>query len=242
MSSTINSVSPALLATMNPQSSTSSSGAASGTGSTSSAGALAGTESASALQNNFMTLLVTQMQNQDPLNPMDNSQVTSQMAQLSTVSGIGQMNSSLTSLMSSLQSSQSMQAANLIGKSVVVPGNAVTLSSGAGQFGVQLASAASNVQAVISNSAGAVVDTLNVGSLPSGVSAISWNGQTTAGTTAPDGNYTFTLTAANGSTAVSATALSVGMVQSVSTGGTSGTQLNIPNLGATNYSSVLQIL
>jgi flagellar basal-body rod modification protein FlgD len=238
MTTTINTVSPALLATMNPQSSTSSTSASS---STSAAGALAGTESATALQNNFMTLLVTQMQNQDPLNPMDNSQVTSQMAQLSTVSGIGQMNSNLTSLLSSLQSSTSMAAANLIGKSVVVPGNAITLSSGASQFGVQLASAATDVKATITNSAGAVVDTMNIGSLPSGVSAVNWNGQTTAGTTAPDGQYTFTLSAANGSTAVSATALSVGTVQSVSNS-TTGTMLNIPNVGATNYSNVLQIL
>jgi len=237
MTTTINSVSPSLLATMNPSSSSTSS-----TSNATSAGALAGTESAAALQNNFMTLLVTQMQNQDPLNPMDNSQVTSQMAQLSTVSGIGQLNSTMTSLLSSLQSSQSMQASNLIGKSVVVPGNDVTLSSGAGQFGVQLASAATNVQAVIKNSTGAVVDTMNIGALPSGVSAINWNGMTTAGTTAPDGQYTFSLSAQNGSAAVTATPLSVGLVSSVSTGGTTGTMLNIPTLGQASYSSVLQIL
>jgi flagellar basal-body rod modification protein FlgD len=135
-----------------------------------------------------------------------------------------------------------MQAANLIGKSVVVPGNEVTLSSGAGQFGVQLSSAATKVQAVITNSAGAVVDTMNVGALPSGVSAINWNGMTSAGTTAPDGQYTFTLTAVNGSSPVTATALSVGQVSSVSTGGTAGTTLNIPTLGPTNYSNVIQIL
>jgi flagellar basal-body rod modification protein FlgD len=233
MDDSANTISSTLLNTMNPSTKTSST--------SSSASALAGTESASALQNNFMTLLVTQMQNQNPLNPMDNAQVTSQMAQLSTVTGIGQMNTTLTSLMSSLASSQSMQAANLIGKSVVVPGNAVTLSSGAGQFGVQLASAATNVQATITNSAGEVVDTMQVGSLPSGVSAINWNGQTTAGTTAPDGQYTFTITAANGASTVAATALAVGNVASVSTG-TSGAQLNIPNLGQTNFSNVLQIL
>lgn len=236
MTTTINSVSPSLLTTMNPKASTSS------TSKTSSAGALSGTETAAALQNNFMTLLVTQMQNQDPLNPMDNSQVTSQMAQLSTVSGIGQMNNTLASLMSSFQSTQSMQAANLIGKSVVVPGNAITLSSGDAQFGVQLSAPASNVKAVITNSSGAVVDTMDVGSLPSGVSAISWNGMTSSGTTAPDGQYKFTITANNGNSSVAATPLSVGLVSSVSTGGTSGTQLNIPNIGQTSFASVLQIL
>jgi len=237
--SNANTISPTLLATMNGTPSTNSTSS-----NLSAAGALAGNTSAAALQNNFMTLLVTQMQNQDPLNPMDNSQVTSQMAQLSTVSGISQMNSTLTALMSNLQASQSMQAANLIGQSVVVPGNAITLSSGSGQFGVQLSQAATNVQAVIKNSAGAVVDTMNIGSLPSGVSAIPWNGMTSAGTTAPDGQYTFSVTAANGSSSVTATPLSVGLVQSVSTGtgGTSGTMLNIPTLGPTSFSSVVQII
>jgi len=236
MSTTVNTVSPALLAAMNPQTA-----AASGS-SSSTSGGLSGTESATTLQNNFMTLLVTQMQNQNPLNPMDNSQVTSQMAQLSTVSGIGQMNTSLTSLMNSMQASQSMQAANLIGKSVVVPGNAVSLSSGAGQFGVQLDQAASSVKAVITNAAGVTVDTMDLGSMPSGVSAVNWDGKTSSGGVAPDGQYTFKLSAANGTTAVNATALSVGLVNSVSTGGTAGTQLNIPTLGAVNYSSVLQII
>jgi flagellar basal-body rod modification protein FlgD len=235
MSTTISSVSPTLLNTMNPKST------ASGTA-TSSTGNLGGTESAAALQNNFMTMLITQMKNQDPLNPMDNAQVTSQLAQLSTVSGIGQTNSTLASLMSTMQATQSMQAANLIGKSVVVPGDAVTLSSGTGQFGVNLDSAATNAQAVITNSSGTVVDTMNLGALPSGMSAINWNGKTTSGATAPDGQYTFTVSAVNGAATVNATALSVGQVASVSTNGTAGAQLNIPNLGPTSFSSVLQIL
>ncbi|PRC91828.1 flagellar hook assembly protein FlgD [Solimicrobium silvestre] len=236
MATTINSVSPALLSTMNPTSSSSTSSSTNSTAASSS-----GTESAATLQNNFMTMLITQMKNQDPLNPMDNAQVTSQMAQLSTVTGVSQLNTTLTSLMANFQSSQTMQAANLIGKSVVVPGNAVTLSSGAGQFGVNLSSAATNVKATITNAAGAVVDTMNLGSMPSGVSAIPWNGTTTTGTTAPDGQYTFTLTANNGATPVTATGLSVGMVSSVSAGA-SGAQLNIPTIGTTSFSSVLQIL
>lgn len=230
MTSTINSVSPSLLATMNPQTPSATSGASTAA------------DSAAALQNKFMTLLVTQMQNQDPLNPMDNSQVTSQMAQLSTVTGISQTNTTLASLMTELQATQSMQASSLIGKSVVVPGNNVTLNSGTAQFGVQMAAAASNVQAVIKNSAGTVVDTMNLGSLPSGVSAIGWKGEMTGGGTAPDGQYTFSLQANDGTAAAGATALSVGQVSSVSTGGSAGTQLNIPTLGAVNYASVLQII
>ncbi len=234
MSTTVNSVSPSLLATMNPTSSTS-------TSSTSDSGSLAGA-SASQLQNNFLTMLMTQMENQNPLSPMDNSQITSQLAGLSTVQGISQMNTQMTSMISALQSSQSMQAANLIGKAVVVPGNAVTLSSGTGQFGISLPSAATNVDVTIKNSAGVVVDTMKLGAMASGQNAVTWNGAENGGGTAKDGNYTFTVNATNGSTAVTATALSVGLVESVSTSTTAGAQLNIPNLGSVNYSSVLQIL
>src|SRR3954466_4446382 len=78
-----------------------------------------------AAQDRFMTLLVTQMKNQDPLNPLDNAQVTSQLAQLSTVTGVDKLNATLESMMSSFQSSQSLQAANMIGHGVLVPGTDV---------------------------------------------------------------------------------------------------------------------
>ncbi len=237
MGTTINTVSPSLLNTMNgTTSSTSSSSSSSSTSGTSSA-----TDSAAQLQNNFMTMLVTQMQNQDPLNPMDNSQVTSQMAQLSTVTGISQMNATLSGLVSNYQSSQSLQAANLISHNVVVPGNAITLSNGNGQFGVNMSAAATNVQATISDANGKVVDTVNFGSLPSGVSALQWDGKTSTGGTAPDGQYTFAITANSGKTNVPATALSVGLVNSVSTSAT-GAMLNIANVGPTSVADVLQIL
>src|SRR5512139_3712212 len=73
----------------------------------------------------FLSLLVAQMKNQDPLNPLDNAQVTSQMAQLSTVQGIEDMNSKLAALASSLGTNQMAQAANLIGRGVLVPGNSI---------------------------------------------------------------------------------------------------------------------
>jgi flagellar basal-body rod modification protein FlgD len=193
------------------------------------------------MQNKFMTLLVTQMKNQNPLNPMDNAQVTSQLAQLSTVSGINQLNSSLTNLTNSFQTSQNMQATNLIGKSVVVPGNAITLGASGGQYGVSLASPASDLKVTISDSSGNVVNKLDLGSYPGGVSAIPWDGKTSSGTVAPTGQYTFTVTATNGASTVAATPLSVGLVTSISAGAT-GALLNIPSVGQVNFSNVVQIL
>ena len=72
-------------------------------------------------QDRFLTLLVTQMKNQDPLNPLDNAQVTSQLAQLSTVTGIDKLNGTLESMMGSYQSNQALQAANMIGHGVLAP-------------------------------------------------------------------------------------------------------------------------
>jgi flagellar basal-body rod modification protein FlgD len=102
------------------------------------------TDSVSADTDKFMTLLVTQLKNQDPLNPLDNAQVTSQLAQLQTVTGVNKLNTTLESLKSSYQSSESMQATNLIGHGVLVEGNNVTLSSSQGIIGVELGSDATS--------------------------------------------------------------------------------------------------
>ncbi|XOT97391.1 flagellar hook capping FlgD N-terminal domain-containing protein, partial [Alcaligenes pakistanensis] len=76
-------------------------------------------------EDRFLTMLITQLRNQDPLNPMDNAQVTTQMAQMSTVAGIQQLNTTLMAVAGQMDVSQSMQAANLIGKEVLVPGEKV---------------------------------------------------------------------------------------------------------------------
>src|SRR5471030_266353 len=85
------------------------------------------TDSVQADTDKFMTLLVTQLKNQDPMNPLDNAQITSQLAQLSTVTGVNKLNTTLESLKSSYQSSEAMQASSMIGHSVLVAGNYVDL-------------------------------------------------------------------------------------------------------------------
>ena len=75
-------------------------------------------------------MLTTQLKNQDPLNPLDNAQVTSQLAQISTVDGIERLNQTLTSMMDGMLSSETMQAAALVGRSVLVPGQHMTLGEG----------------------------------------------------------------------------------------------------------------
>lgn len=192
-------------------------------------------------QDRFLKLLVTQMKNQDPLNPMDNAQVTSQMAQLSTVSGIDKLNSTLQALSNSMIASQSMQAASMIGHVVMVPGNQVDLMNGKGNAALSLDKPADSVNVAITDSAGNVVRNMQLGSQSSGDVPFQWDGLDDAGKPLVDGNYKFSATAVLGGVKSSATTMSYGLVNSVMQG-TQGATLNVGQMGEVSLSSVKQIL
>jgi len=201
-------------------------------------------------QNQFLSLLVTQLQNQDPLNPMDNAEVTSQIAQLSTVNGINQLNSTLLSLSGQMDVSQSMQAAGLIGKTVLVPGNKISLGTDtadpntkrATAFGVDLVSGASQVTVTILDASGKAVRQMNLGAQPAGVLSLAWDGSGDGGAALSDGAYTFQVGATDANSAqVSATALSSGTVDNVSYG-SAGVQVNLGLAGSAALSDVRQIM
>jgi flagellar basal-body rod modification protein FlgD len=217
---------------------TGSTGAASaaGTGSSSTSGS-----NDIGSQNAFLQLLVTQMQNQDPLNPMDNSQITSQLAQISTVTGVNNLNTSIQQLVATNTTSQGLAATSMIGHSVLIPGSSMALASGQAVFGANVSSAASDVSVSIKDSSGNVVHTIDLGAQPAGVLALGWDGTTDSGATAPAGNYTFTVNAVQGTTAVPSTALTSATVLGV-TMGTSGPQLNLGTAGTVAISAVQQIL
>lgn len=177
--------------------------------------------SAADLQNNFLTMLTTQLQNQDPLNPMDNSQMTSQLAQISTLEGIQGLNTTLTSLLASYNTSQALQASSAIGSQVLVEGNKLALSSGLGQGGVTLAGAADKVTVTIKDSAGKVVQTQDLGKQPAGTVAFTWDGKNASDTQLADGNYTFAIEASSNGTKVGATPIQVGTVNAVVKSGSS---------------------
>src|SRR5512146_862467 len=101
------------------------------------------------LQDRFLKLLVTQMKNQDPLNPLDNAQVTSQLAQISTVNGIEKLNTTIQAMATSFAAGQSLQAAGMIGRDVLVPAPTLRLAGGSALFGVDLAQAADQVKVSI---------------------------------------------------------------------------------------------
>lgn len=122
----------------------------------------------------FLKLLVTQMQNQDPLNPLDNAEVTSQMAQISTVTGLQTLNQSVTALSSQFLQMQATQAAALVGHDVAIEGNTLRQIEGKADAGFELSAKADAVQVDIKDALGNVVDTLKLGPQDAGRHAIAW--------------------------------------------------------------------
>jgi len=173
------------------------------------------------------------MQNQDPLNPMDNAQVTSQMAQINTVNGIQQLNSTVQSLSGQFTQMQALQGAALVGRDVIVPGNTVDVAEGIGQGGFELTSPADNVKVEILNAAGHVVDTMQLGAETAGRHSFDWDASK-AGT---DTNLTFRVTATSGATTLSSTSLMRDTVTAVSTSGDT-LMLDLLRTGSTPYASI----
>jgi flagellar basal-body rod modification protein FlgD len=190
----------------------------------------------------FLKLLTTQLNNQDPLNPLDNAQLTSQLAQMSTVSGIEKLNSTVESLLAQTGSGQVLQAAGLIDRSVLAPGTGLALASGtAAPFAVDLPAAAESVKVNITNSAGQLVRTLDLGALPSGVQTLSWDGADDSGRALASGNYRFNATASGGGEDVVAVPLTYATVSSVAQG-PNGVALQLADQRTISFSDVRTIL
>ena len=187
-------------------------------------------------QDRFLKLLVTQLKNQDPLSPMDNAQLTSQIAQINTVTGIATLNTSVQGLSSQFLQMQSLQGAALVGKDVIVPGNKLDIANGSAQGGFELASAADAVKVEVLSPAGRVLDTLNLGAQSSGMHSFDWASANYDNTS----NLSFRVTATSGSTALASTALMRDKVDAVSTSG-DALMLELDRAGTVAYSTVRAI-
>ncbi|VYU63132.1 flagellar hook assembly protein FlgD [Metakosakonia massiliensis] len=210
--------------------------------STSSNGSSLTTSSASDLQSSFLTLLVAQLKNQDPTNPLQNNELTSQLAQISTLNGIEKLNTTLGSISGQIDNNQSMQASTLIGHGVMVPGATVLAgNSTTTPFGVELEQAAEKVTATITNKDNVVVQTIDLGGLSAGVHTFSWDGKLTDGTTAIDGSYKVSIAASTGTTQLVAQPLQYAVVQAV-TRTDDGSKLDLGTYGTTTLDEVRQII
>jgi flagellar basal-body rod modification protein FlgD len=192
-------------------------------------------------EDRFLKLLTTQLKNQDPLNPMDNAQMTSQLAQISTVDGIEKLNATLQSLVDNSTNSEALQAAALVGHGVMVPGSGLTLQDGTALGGMELTDAADRVRVTIKDGNGLAVRTLDLGAMEAGGHLFQWDGKADSGTAAVDGAYTISVEAVRGDTALTASALQMGVVSSVSRT-SQGAQLNVGTLGAFKLGDIKQII
>lgn len=207
----------------------------SSTSTTAAASSLASASDAGS-QDRFLKLLVTQLQNQDPLSPMDNAELTSQIAQINTVTGIATLNTSVQALSGQFLQMQTLQGASLIGKDVIVPGNKLDIANGVAQGGFELAAAADSVKVEVLNAAGTVVDTVQLGASSAGVNGFNW----VSGNYDNSSGLTFRVTAMSGATKLDTTLLMRDTVNAVSTSGNSLT-LELDRSGSTPYSSVKAI-
>ena len=203
------------------------------------------------LRESFMTLLITQLQNQDPLNPMENSEMTSQLAQINTVSGIEELNSTLQGITSQMDANQALQASGLIGKGVMVPGKDVLLEQDSEgntyttPFGIELAEPAANVKATIVGQGGQVIRQLDLKSLDSGVHSFDWGGENDQGDAVASGRYSVQLEAVDAEgEKIESTALQYAVVNRVTPNDGSGSvRLDLGAIyGQVNLDQVKQIL
>jgi flagellar basal-body rod modification protein FlgD len=166
--------------------------------SSSSSSSLSGTASTTLAGNfqSFLTLLTTQLQNQNPLDPLDTNQFTQQLVQFAGVEQQLKTNDSLTTLVSLQQTAQSTQALGFVGKTASVDGSTAALSNSSATWNVSVPSN-SNVTLNITNSTGQTVFTGNYSVTAGNNQPFTWNGKGNDGTQWPDGQYKLTATAAD---------------------------------------------
>jgi flagellar basal-body rod modification protein FlgD len=181
----------------------------------------------------FLKLLVAQMQNQDPLNPMDNAQVTSQMAQINTVNGIEKLNTTVKSLSGQFVQMQVLQGAALVGRDVIIEGNSLGVIDGVGTGGFELANPTDKVTVEVLSAGGQVIDTLNLGAQTAGMHGFTWK----AGEGVPTSGLSFRVSQTTGGIQSSATPLINVPVAAVSTS-TGSLQLELGNGKRVGYPDI----
>lgn len=195
-------------------------------------------------QQDFLTLMITQFQNQDPFEPMDNGEFLGQLAQFSTVSGIETLNTSFAGLSTSMQDNQALQAAGLVGHSILAVTDIGHLAdSGPLKGGIELAASAANVQIDITDAQGALVKRLNLGEQGPGIVNFSWDGTDSSGDRAAIGNYQVNARVIRGANIESAATVIEAEIQSVTLGQFGeGMSLNLAGGLAMPLSQVFQII
>ena len=214
------------------------------TASATAAAAAANPASSSTLnQSDFLTLMTAQLQNQDPFNPVDNTQMVAQMAQFSSVAGISQMNTTLSSIATKLGATSATDAMAYVGKTVLTAGNTAYARSSGGITGqVSLAGDATDVKVTITDAnTGNVLKTLSLGAQKAGNATYDWDGTTDAGAAAGDGPFTVNTTATNNGSSVASASLVWAPVESVSLPASGSPLLTVTGIGQVKLSDVVSV-
>jgi flagellar basal-body rod modification protein FlgD len=162
-------------------------GAAKGSGTTSTSTA----KSTTMGQDEFLKMFMAQMKNQDPLNPMQGSDMAAQLAQFSSVEQLTKVNTNLESMKSSQDESTRLDALNFIGKEIVASGNALSLEEGKVAEGRFDLSESAQCSVLIKNSSGTTVGSFSLGTLGPGAHTFQWSGHDSSGNLLSPGTYNF---------------------------------------------------
>jgi len=193
-------------------------------------------------QADFLKLMTAQLANQDPFNPVDNTQMVAQMAQFSSVAGISQMNTTLSSIASKLGGTSATEALSYVGRTVLTEGaTAYPRTSGGIAGAVELDKAATDVNVTTSDANGVTLKNLSLGAQPAGTVSYDWDGTTNSGAAAGPGPYTVKVTAQDGGTTVASRNLVWAPVESVSNPSSGSPTLSVTGLGNIAISAVRQI-
>jgi flagellar basal-body rod modification protein FlgD len=191
----------------------------------------------------FLQLLVTQLKNQNPLEPQDNGEFVAQLAQFSSLEGITTLNDTVAGIASNYNSSQALQASSLVGRSVIAPGDKAVVDTTKGMTGsISIPQSVASTTVKITDKDGKVIRTLELTDQKAGNASFTWDGKDDAGNVAPTGTYTF---AANTTIDGQGVALITNLpatVNSVTISQTGGElMLNLAGLGSVALSKVQTI-
>ncbi|MDH5446317.1 MAG: flagellar hook assembly protein FlgD [Gammaproteobacteria bacterium] len=203
-------------------------------------------------QDEFLSLMIAQMGNQDPMKPMENGEFISQMAQFSAAKGMKEIKDSFTSLAEALQSSQALQASSMVGRTVTVPGDTAVLpEDGQLEGTVDLKSTAQELVVSITDEAGQLLKKIHLGRQPAGQIDFSWDGTIDRGVNNPDasteqadpGKYKIRAEVFFEGKPEAVDTLVKDKVESVSIGkGVKSIMLNLSNSGSSTLSNVKEVM
>lgn len=203
------------------------------------ASATPGTTKTTLDQNDFLKLLTTQLKNQDPLSPMDNTQMVAQMAQFSSVAGISEMNKTLSSVATKLGSTTASDAMSYVGKTVLTAGStAYPRASGSLDGAIELDENATQVNVSISDANGGTLRNLQLGAQKQGTATFDWDGKDGAGNSVGSGPFTITAFATAGDKTVTSRTLVWAPVESVSLPSSGAPKLKVLGVGDVDPSDV----